>query len=89
MDTNFEREVLDRLIKIESKLESWDNSKGQIYQNQRDIITLKEQNNQQQKDLDDMMDRNKWLGRTTVGSAISAVVSVVIAAVFAVVQMGG
>ena len=26
-DDGFQREVLDRLIKIEAKLESWDNSK--------------------------------------------------------------
>ena len=39
-DNNFEREVLDRLIKIEAKLESWDNSKKQIYDNQREIIHL-------------------------------------------------
>ena len=29
-DNSFEREVLDRLIKIDTKLESWDNSKKQI-----------------------------------------------------------
>ena len=42
-DNDFEREVLDRLIKIEAKLESWDSSKKQIYDNQRDIIHLQEQ----------------------------------------------
>lgn len=88
-DNTFEREVLDRLIKIEAKLESWDNSKKQIYDNQRDIIHLQEQNDQQQKDINDLTDRNKWLGRTTAGAAISAVISVIIAAAFAVLQMGG
>ena len=88
-DNTFEREVLDRLIKIEAKLESWDNSKKQIYDNQRDIIRLQEQNDQQQKDINDLTDRNKWLGRTTAGAAISAVISVIIAAAFAVLQMGG
>ena len=88
-DNNFEREVLDRLIKIEAKLESWDSSKKQIYDNQRDIIHLKEQTDQQQRDIDELRDRNKWLGRTTAGAAISAVVSAIIAAALVVLQMGG
>jgi len=88
-DNNFEREVLDRLIKIEAKLESWDSSKKQIYDNQREIIHIKEQTEQQQRDIDELRDRNKWLGRTTTGAAISALVSAVIAAALAVLQMGG
>ncbi len=88
-DNSFEREVLDRLIKIEAKIESWDNSKKQIYENQREIIHLKEQNEQQQRDIDELRDRNKWMGRTTAGAVISAVVSAVMAAALVVVQMGG
>ena len=84
-DNNFEREVLDRLIKIEAKLESWDSSKKQIYENQRDIIRLREQNEQQQKEIDELRDRNKWLGRTAAGSAIGALIS----ALAALTQMGG
>lgn len=83
-DNNFEREVLDRLIKIEAKIESWDNSKKQIYDNQREIIHLKEQTEQQQRDIDELRDRNKWLGRTSAGAAITAVISAIIAAAIAV-----
>lgn len=88
-DNGFEREVLDRLIKIEAKLESWDNSKKQIYDNQQEIIRLQEKTDQQQRDIDELRDRNKWLGRTTAGAAISAVVSTIIAAALVVLQMGG
>ena len=84
-ESNFEREVLDRLIKIESKIESWDSSNNQIHKNQHDIIKLKEQNEQQGKDIAELQDRNKWLGRTTTAAAISAVISTVIAALVAVV----
>lgn len=84
----FQREVLDRLIKIETKIESWDNSKKQIYNNQNDIIHLQEKTEQQQRDIDELRDRNKWMGRTTVGAAISAVISTVIAAALAVLHMG-
>ncbi len=88
-DNNFEREVLDRLIKIEAKIESWDSSKKQIYDNQNEIIQLKEQTKQQQKDIDELRDRNKWLGRTSTGAVISAVISAAVAAVMAMLQMGG
>jgi len=84
-DNSFEREVLDRLIKIESKLESWDSSKKQIYENQREIIKLQEQNEQQGKDITELRDGNKWLKRTTAAAVISAVISTVAAALVAMV----
>ena len=74
---NFEREVLERLIKIETKLESWDSSKAQIYENQRNILTLKEQNKQQETEIAEMQDKFKWLNRTTWGAIITALVSIV------------
>lgn len=74
---NFEREVLERLIKIETKLESWDASKAQIYENQRNILTLKEQNKQQEAEIVEMQDKFKWLNRTSWGAIIAAVVAVV------------
>lgn len=76
---DFEREVLDRLIKIEAKLESWDSSKKQVYENQREIIKLQEQNLQQQKDIEGLIDGNKWLKRTAAGAAVTAVVSSIVA----------
>ena len=77
-DNHFEREVLDRLIKIESKIENWDGNKKQIYDNQREIIRINEQVEQQQKEIDELRDRNKWLGRTTAGAAIGAAISVMV-----------
>lgn len=83
-DNSFEREVLDRLIKIEAKLESWDSSKKQIYENQREIIRLQEQADQQQRDINELRDRNKWLSRTSVGAAITAAISIIVAAVVSI-----
>lgn len=88
-DNNFEREIIERLIKIETKLESWDSSKKQIYDNQREIIRLKEQEEQQQKEIDELRDRNKWIGRTTAGAAIGAFISAIVSAAIAFAQMGG
>lgn len=88
-DNTFEREVLDRLIKIEAKLESWDSSKKQIYDNQREIIRLQEQAEQQQRDIKELRDRNKWMGRSVAGAAISAIISAIVTAAIAFAQMGG
>ena len=84
-ENNFEREVLDRLIKIESKIESWDSSKKQIYDNQREIIKLREQNEQQGKDISELQERNRWLGRTSAGALIGAAASTVLAVLVAMV----
>lgn len=74
----FEREVLERLIKIETKLESWDASKAQIYENQRNILTLKEQSKQQETEIVEMQDKFKWLNRTTWGAIITALVAIIV-----------
>ena len=39
-ETTFEREVLDRLTKIEAKLDSFDAAKKKTYDNENDIIRL-------------------------------------------------
>lgn len=77
-DNGFEREVLDRLTKIEAKLDSYDNLKEQVYQNQRNMITLTQKVTQQQGDLLELKDRNKWLARAIAGASISAVIGLVV-----------
>lgn len=74
----FEREVLDRLIKIEAKIESWDSSKAQIYENQRKIIQLEEKNDQQQKEIDELKDKNKWMNRTSWGAILTGAGSIIV-----------
>jgi predicted DNA repair protein MutK len=85
VENAFEREVLDRLIKIEAKLESWDKSKQQIYDNQREIIKVVERQDQQQKELEEMLERNKWLSRTAISAVIGSVISAIVAVVMTVV----
>lgn len=82
-ERDFEREVLDRLIKIETQIGSWDNAKKQAYDNQKDIITLQQQATQQQEDINELKEGNKWLKRTSAGAVISALASAIIAIVIA------
>ena len=77
-EKDFEREVLERLIKIETKLESWDKSKNQIYQNQREIISLNEQTVQQGKDIKEIQEKFVWMNRTAWAAIITAIGSIVL-----------
>ena len=76
-EKDFEREVLERLIKIETKLER-DKSKNQIYQNQREIISLNEQTVQQGKDIKEIQEKFVWMNRTAWAAIITAIGSIVV-----------
>ena len=74
-ESNFEREVLDRLTKIEVKLDSYEKLKETTYQNQRDILQIMERNEQQQEQINELRDRNKWLARTICASLIGIIIA--------------
>ena len=78
-ESSFEREVLDRLTKIEVKLDSYDKIKDQTYENQRCIIKLIERDEQQQKEINEMIDRNKWMARALGAAIITAGVGLLVA----------
>lgn len=71
-------EVLERLIRIETKIESWDKSKEQIYENQRKIISLMEQTAQQGREIEEMQGKFTWMNRTAWAAIITAVSSVIV-----------
>lgn len=74
----FEREVLDRLTKIEVKLDSYDKIKDQVYDNQRDSIKMNEKIEQQQQQIDELRETNKWLSRAIAGACITAIIGLVV-----------
>ena len=71
-------EVLERLIRIETKIESWDKSKEQIYENQRKIISLMEQTAQQGREIEEMQGKFTWMNRTAWAAIITAVSSLIV-----------
>ena len=73
-ETTFEREVLDRLTKIEVKLDSFDAAKKMTYKNENEIIQLQEEEKSLLKRVGALEDSNKWLSRTIVAAIITAVV---------------
>lgn len=71
-ENSFEREVLDRLKAIEVKLDSYEKIKEQVYENQRQMIKIQENNETHQKQIDELREHNKWLARAIVGAVITA-----------------
>lgn len=78
METTFEREVLDRLTKIEAKLDSFDAAKKKTYDNENDIIRLNGDVKGLKERVNQLEDSNKWLARTLAAAIITAVVGVVV-----------
>ena len=77
MDKDFETEVLTRLARIETKLDDYDNirqkaeeSRAKAYQNERRI--------------NEIDDKQKWLERTTIGAIITGIISII----FILVKLG-
>lgn len=83
-ETTFEREVLNRLTKIEVKLDSFDAAKKQTYQNENDIIQLREEGKNLLKRVENLEDSNKWISRTIVAAIITAIVGFI----FVFIRMG-
>ena len=77
-ETVFEREVLDRLTKIEAKLDSFDAAKKKTYDNENEIIRLTGDIDGMKERIGQLEDSNKWLARTLAAAIITAVVGVVV-----------
>ena len=74
MEAEFEREVLDRLIKIEEKLDGYNNAKNKTYENEKEILRIKSDLEDVQKTVTDLTESNKWLFRTVVAAIIVAAI---------------
>ena len=74
MEADFEREVLDRLVKIEEKLDGYNNAKVKTYENEKEILRIKSDLEDVQKTVTDLTESNKWLFRTVVAAIIVAAI---------------
>lgn len=72
MEKNFEREVLDRLTKIETKLDDYSKIKDKT----DEAYNLSHQN---KKEIDEIKDKLKWLSRTITASIIAIVIGAIVA----------
>lgn len=61
MEAEFEREVLDRLIKIEEKLDGYNNAKVKTYENEKAILRIQNDLEDVTTKVDSLEESNKWL----------------------------
>ena len=61
MEKEFEREVLERLTKIETKIDDYNKTKT----TSEEAYNLSKSN---EKDIDEINDKIKWLSRTVAGA---------------------
>ena len=69
-----ERDIRDRLIRIETKLDNL----GKIETQSSEAYNLSKEN---EKRLDKIEDNNKWLFRTAIGAVITGCISIIIGAI--------
>ena len=71
MEKDFEREVLERLTKIETKLDDY----GNMREKTEEAYSLSKRN---EKDIEEINEKIKWLSRTIVGALITGVIGIVV-----------
>lgn len=74
MEEKFEREVLDRLIVIETKMDMLTQTTGKVEEAYSVAMKNKE-------DIAEIKDRNKWLWRTAIGAVITGLIGILIAVI--------
>ena len=72
MEKDFEREVLERLAKIETKLDDYTRTREKL-------DTAYTQSNENKRDIEELQDKLKWITRTVVGAILTGVVSLIVA----------
>lgn len=77
MQTEFEKEILERLIRIETKLDDYDSTKTKVEEARSKAYS-------NERRINEIEDKQKWLERTVVGTVIAGIIAIV----FIVVKMG-
>ena len=72
MEKSFEREVLDRLAIIETKLDDYNSIKDKV----EESSVLSKTN---EKDIEELKDKIRWLTRTITGAIITALIGLLFA----------
>lgn len=70
MEKGFEKEVLERLTKIETKLDDYAN----LREKTEEAHSLSREN---EKDINEINDKIKWLSRTIVGAVIVGLIGLI------------
>lgn len=85
-EENVMLEILERLTKIEAKLDGYNDAKRKTYDNEKeliklkaDVVALEKDNSIQNAEIMELKDKNKWMFRTTAGALITGLIGILIA----------
>ena len=71
MDRDFETEVLTRLARIETKLDDYDTIRTKVEETRAKAFS-------NERRINEIEDKTKWLARTITGAIITGVISIVV-----------
>lgn len=71
-EKEFEREVLERLTKIETKLDDYNGIKNKAESSY--VLSM-----ENEKDIKELKDKIQWLSRTLIGAIITGVITLLVA----------
>lgn len=70
MDSEFQKEILERLIRIETKIDDYESTKTKVEE-----ARAKAYSNERR--INEIEDKIKWLSRTVTGTLIGALIGIV------------
>lgn len=77
MDEGF-RDIIEKLAKIEVKIDDIGKMKDTIEKQGKDIVSIKSTQINQQKIIDEMKADSLWLKRAVIGAVITAVAGILV-----------
>lgn len=77
MDKEFEKEILERLIRIETKLDDYDSIKTKVEE-------TRSKANSNERRITELEDKQKYLSKTITGAIIGGIISLI----FIVIKLG-
>lgn len=79
MDNEFQKEILERLIRIETKIDDYESTKTKVEETRAKAYS-------NERRINDIEDKIRWLSRTVTGTLIGALIGIV--AIFIKIGMG-
>lgn len=81
---SFEMQVMERLTRIEEKLDGYSDFKKRFYDAEKELAILKDDFQDNKGRINQLESRNQWLARTVVAAIITSLVGVI----FCFVKLG-
>lgn len=81
MDEKLLREIVERLVSIETRLEDIIHVKIDVEELKKDVVRLEEKDKSQEEKINELMDSNKWLTRCIAAAVITSIIGLIVAVI--------